>query len=154
MLPSLRTTAPALLARLGVALVPVLAACSTATTAPGATAAARVDGRAEWVGDTLRLPFGASAALPGGAVVTFEARGEDSRCPIDALCVWEGDAAITVRVAGAGVRTVHTNSRAGADTLTAGTTTLRLFGLTPSLSTARPRPEDADVVALFVARRG
>ncbi len=134
------------------------AACANGATAPrdAAPAADRAAGAASWRGDTLRLPFGAAADLPGGATLAFVAVGDDSRCPINALCVAAGDASITVRVSAGGAggeRALHTDPRAGADTLTAGATALRLFGLTPLPWAPGPRAADADYVALFVAVR-
>jgi hypothetical protein len=132
------------------ALVGALGACANAATAPAGPARAA----AAWRGDTLRLPFGATARLAGGASVAFVAVGADSRCPLDALCVAAGDASITVRTAGgAGERALHTDPRLAADTLTAGGTRLRLFGLVPYPSAPAPRPADAEYVALFVAER-
>jgi hypothetical protein len=61
-----------------------------------------------------------------------------------------------VRVAEGGAaaeRTLRTNQRFAADTLTAGAARLRLFGLTPAPRAAGARPADAEYVALFVARR-
>jgi hypothetical protein len=152
MRPTARRAAPA--PPLAV-LAALLAACANGPTPPdaGAPRSARA---AAWAGDTLHLPFGATAELPGGARLTFVARGADSRCPIDALCVWEGDAAITVRVAGAsgaGERTLRTNPRFAADTLTAGATALRLFGLVPAPRASGPAPDAADYAALFVVAR-
>lgn len=50
-------------------------------------------------GDTIRLAYGESATLgSGGARITFRAVEGDSRCPINAVCVWAGDAHI--RLAG------------------------------------------------------
>jgi hypothetical protein len=36
--------------------------------------------------------------LRDGLKVTFDGVREDSRCPIDALCVWAGDATVAVRL--------------------------------------------------------
>ncbi len=48
---------------------------------------------------TVRLAPGETARLGGGtAFVTFEGVDSDSRCPIDAVCVWEGNAAVRVRL--------------------------------------------------------
>jgi hypothetical protein len=134
----------------------VVAACANAATAPNGGAPARAVSAATWRGDTLWLPLGATAALDGGAAVTFVARGDDSRCPIDALCAWEGDAEVAVRVTAPGAsgeRRLHTSGRLAADTVTAGPTRLRLFGLLPARRASEPPPADAEVVALFVAVR-
>jgi hypothetical protein len=45
------------------------------------------------------LAFGKSAAIEGtGITVTFEDVLEDSRCPINAVCVWAGNARIQLAV--------------------------------------------------------
>lgn len=48
--------------------------------------------------DAFRLAPGESARLPGGTVVSFQGVESDSRCPIDAVCVWEGNAVVLVRL--------------------------------------------------------
>lgn len=54
------------------------------------------------VGDTafLELPLGRSADN-GEISVTFDAVTEDSRCPADVQCVWEGNGAIRLTLTGA-----------------------------------------------------
>ncbi len=42
------------------------------------------------------LKAGAVSTLPDGARLRFERVQSDSRCPMDALCVWAGDATIAV----------------------------------------------------------
>jgi hypothetical protein len=43
-----------------------------------------------------------TAVLEGGLSVRFESVIEDSRCPSDVLCVWEGNAEIAIEVATGG----------------------------------------------------
>ena len=53
--------------------------------------------------DTLSIGLGQSATVDGGRLeVSFDARVADSRCPANAVCVWQGDAnaRILTRVAG------------------------------------------------------
>lgn len=53
--------------------------------------------------DPFSLSIGRSAAAAtGGLEVTLSTVLEDSRCPTDVVCVWEGRARILVRVEGAG----------------------------------------------------
>src|SRR5436190_3877221 len=47
-------------------------------------------------GQAFELRPGTSAILRDGLNVRFEGVRSDSRCPMDALCVWAGDAIITV----------------------------------------------------------
>ena len=50
------------------------------------------------LGQSFELRPGASVILQDGLSVTFDAVRSDSRCPMDALCVWAGDAIVTVRL--------------------------------------------------------
>ena len=44
------------------------------------------------------LRAGQSAVVPGGLKVTFDRVVSDSRCPIDAICVWAGEAVIALKL--------------------------------------------------------
>ena len=82
----------------------IVAACATVDTAIVAKPGVEFD-----------LPLGQTAALSGtGYRITFDRVTEDSRCPIDVVCVWAGDARIQLTIA---------RSTAPAD--------IRLLGLTP-----------------------
>jgi hypothetical protein len=48
------------------------------------------------LGQSFDLRPGASTILPEGLKLTFDRVKSESRCPMDALCVWAGDAIITV----------------------------------------------------------
>jgi hypothetical protein len=48
------------------------------------------------LGQAFELRAGTSAILWDGLKVTFDGVRSDSRCPMDALCMWAGDAIITV----------------------------------------------------------
>jgi len=48
------------------------------------------------LGQAFELRAGTSAILRDGLNLRFEGVRSDSRCPMDALCVWAGDAIITV----------------------------------------------------------
>lgn len=52
-------------------------------------AVARLDGSVALPRE-VRLGVGHSAELPGGATLTYLGVVEDSRCPADAMCVWQG----------------------------------------------------------------
>jgi hypothetical protein len=50
-------------------------------------------------GQPFRLALGESVGVKGGIfVVDFLAVSEDSRCPVNTQCVWEGNARIAVKV--------------------------------------------------------
>ena len=63
----------------------VTAACFNGPTGPDATA-----------GEPFDLKAGAVSTLPDGTRMRFERVQSDSRCPMDAICVWGGDAIVTV----------------------------------------------------------
>jgi len=47
-------------------------------------------------GKPFDLKVGGTAKLPDGTRLIFERVHSDSRCPMDAICVWAGDATISV----------------------------------------------------------
>ncbi len=50
------------------------------------------------LGEPFELRYGASATLDGGVTVTFTGVPADSRCPMDAMCVWAGEAIVAVNI--------------------------------------------------------
>jgi hypothetical protein len=49
-------------------------------------------------GQEFNLQLGASARVDDRWVIEFSGVREDSRCPMNARCVWEGNARIMVRI--------------------------------------------------------
>jgi hypothetical protein len=81
------------------------------------------------------LAVGESFGVPETSlVITFEAVEEDSRCPVGTRCLWEGDAAIRIRLGGPDIRTaaytLHTNERFER-TITHGQLRVALAALAP-----------------------
>jgi hypothetical protein len=71
------------------------AACSTAEPLEHSAALQHVE-----AGDTIRLEYGGSASLGStGAQIVFRAVEADSRCPVDVMCVWAGDAHVQIEAA-------------------------------------------------------
>ena len=101
-------------ALLAVAVSVTLAAGCSSNTAPGdARDTPSPDaGTLDTMPDTLRIPVGRERTADGGRLaVRFVAKLSESRCPANAMCVWQGDASIRLRVtvAGTAVDTVlHT----------------------------------------------
>lgn len=52
------------------------------------------------LGAPFTLRMGESADVDGHLLLTALAITEDSRCPIDVVCVWAGDAAVAIRLEG------------------------------------------------------
>jgi hypothetical protein len=76
----------------GLLAVLMLAACSGGTTEPAGDGGAQVQVD---VGRTVDLKLGETAVVRGTAItIKFTSVPADSRCPINAVCVWQGDAHI------------------------------------------------------------
>jgi hypothetical protein len=114
------------------------------------------DARSAALGDTVHIQLGRSASVDGGRLVlTFRARGADSRCPANAVCVWMGDAAVTVAARAARMsveRELHTGLEPRS--LTVDGYVVTVVGLLPYPGTTAPdAPPAAPIVLLQVARR-
>ncbi len=68
---------------LATVLLPALASCASASTAPRAMLA---------VGASITLQPGERATLPDGSTLRYVAVAADSRCPEKTQCIWAGDA--------------------------------------------------------------
>jgi hypothetical protein len=103
--------------------------------------------------EPIVVPLGTSFELaPGqealveGLSVGFQRVGQDSRCPIDAVCIWEGDATVSVQLRtgaeGPATRELHTSGQFDSETSFAGYT-VRLETLLPATRASEPiRPFD------------
>lgn len=73
----------------------ILAACSSGGSVPTGTGSPSPSGR------TLALAVGETAFLPGaGVTIAFRSVTEDSRCPLDVDCVWEGNGRVALTLTG------------------------------------------------------
>jgi hypothetical protein len=86
-------------------------------------------------------------ALAEGLSVVFQGVGQDSRCPIDVVCVWEGDAAVALVLRAAGgepaPRELHTSGRMGGRETSFADYKVRLEILQPATRSSQPiRPSD------------
>ncbi|MET0554478.1 MAG: hypothetical protein ABW221_15645, partial [Vicinamibacteria bacterium] len=76
--------------------------------------------------------------------VTFTRVDDDSRCPTDVVCVWEGDAAVKIEVSEQPgdpvVRELHTSGSAGARAITFGAFRIELLQLTPQTHSQQAIP--------------
>ncbi len=106
------------------------------------------------LGQSFELRAGASASLQGGLKVSFDRVGSDSRCPMDAICVWAGDAVIILSISeassGRDDRELHT--AAGGSETSYRAYLVKLVALAPYPRSDQPiRP--GDYVATFVVTR-
>jgi hypothetical protein len=109
------------------------------------------------VGDTVRAPVGRAVDAGNGTRITLVRVVEDSRCPMNALCIWEGSASVVLRFERAGAATVdttlHTNARMGATALAFGGAQYTLFGLTPFRVVGQDAPKPEEYTAWIAVRR-
>jgi len=107
--------------------------------------------------EEFTLAPGQSATVNGTNVrLTFDRVKEDSRCPTDVTCIWEGDAVVVLKVRAAAeeaTREVHTQ---GGDTRSrkarAGDYMVTLVRLDPAPRSTAPIEAPAYRATLLVAR--
>lgn len=127
-----------------VAVVVAMASAACGAEEPGPVAADGFQGRPLAVvgaDGRVRLAPGETVRLGGGtAFVTFEEVSGDSRCPIDAVCVWEGNAEVRLRVSPVGgeSRTVTLGTHLEPRRTEVGGWTVLLHHLGPAPSSALP----------------
>jgi hypothetical protein len=128
------------------------AACSgaAATAAPEpATSAASVQ-----IGDSVRVVRGQPLSIDGGRLTIAFTDLNDSRCPANVVCVWEGDAAATLRLEGAGaVATPTLHTRLDPKGTTHAGYEITLVNVTPYPGTEPPNARLAPTAILRVTRR-
>lgn len=144
---------PALLA----ALALLATACQVVPASPDdpSTAGTRDAATSRAFGDTVRIDVRSSASWDAGRfVVAFDSLEADSRCPADAMCVWQGDAAARFRLAVDGRRagtTLHTATQP--QQLEYFGYQLRLVNVEPYPGTYdRSQPAPAPVAVVVVTR--
>lgn len=89
----------------------------------------------------FELAVGQSASVSSPpATVRFDTVAADSRCPIDAICVWAGDAALrfTLRVGGGAARSVELHSFSEPKLVNLAGATLELTRVTPANDSRAP----------------
>lgn len=135
---------------LAATLLPV--ACSSPSSDPAEPdpSAIVVDAQA---GRSFELRAGQGARIAGlGIQVFFRGVASDSRCPSDATCVWEGDAALRIRATAGRADWTSFDLHTSLDPQSAriGEHTLTVVGLTPSPATGRTIPNERYTVTLRV----
>jgi hypothetical protein len=134
-------------------LITGLAACSgnTATT-PDATAQTNQQVAQREIGRAFDMKIGETIAV-GDLRLTFQRVVNDSRCPIDAVCVWAGDAEIALRIeqgSQAAVAALHSHLEPRR-TVWNGYT-IQLVSIAPSLSASSPVDPSQYRAQLLVTR--
>jgi hypothetical protein len=107
------------------------------------------------VGRPFELKAGATSELPDGSRLTFNRVQSDSRCPMDAVCVWAGVATITITIRpGNGAAQSHElHTQPTASHITYGTYTIALTALAPYPRASQPTPADQYVATFIVTTR-
>lgn len=140
------------------AVLLVMASVACATNAQSPVAAQTTPAAAQTMSPTeLTLAPGESGRVPDSeAAITFEAVVEDSRCPTGVTCVWEGDAAVRIRVEEPGAApatyTLHTSDRFGREAKH-GSIRIRLAAVTPHPTADGPVKAEDYRVTLAVSRQ-
>jgi hypothetical protein len=135
-------------------LVLSCAACANTPVTPGdATPTAPRAGDAS-LEQTIELPAGATAPVPGTSVtITFVRVASDSRCPRGVTCIWAGDAVVQLRLqpreGEAQPVELHT-SQGGGHEATVESVTVSLERLDPYPEPDRPIAAERYVVTLNV----
>lgn len=99
------------------------------------------------MGDPFQLGLGQTARIESDDLtVEFTGLAEDSRCPSDVVCVWEGQVTIVVRVSRGGevVGEFRLTSRAGQDELAVAD----FDGYTIRLIAVEPYPVSTEAIVL------
>ena len=116
----------------------MMAACLAACGGDGPTAGSRLTVP---LGREFTLQVGQTAVVADtGLRISLAKVAEDSRCPVDVQCVWEGDAAVSVAVVDAAAARdyeLHTSGRFPRE-VTHGGYRLTLVGLEPAPRSSVP----------------
>ena len=105
-------------------------------------------------GVQFSLPVGQTAVLnANGPRITFRQVREDSRCPIDAVCIWAGDAKIELVISRDGSDDTKVISlTAPNNETTSGDLRIRFVGLAPAPKVGDAGPQRPYVAQLVVNR--
>lgn len=134
-------------------LLTALAACSSSTST-GADAKAQTSQTVTQreFGRAFDIKIGETIGV-GDLRLTFNSVAGDSRCPIDAVCVWAGDAEIALRIEQGGqsaVAALHTNVEPKKTEWNGYT--ISFVSIAPSRRAATP-PDPKDYLATIVVTR-
>ena len=108
-------------------------------------------------GVAFTLPLGKTAAVSGnGTRITFNRVTDDSRCPVDVVCVWAGDAKLELTISrnSAPAETRVVSITPPNNELVSGDLRIRLVGLAPAPRQSEPSAGRAYVAQLVVTPAG
>jgi hypothetical protein len=108
-------------------------------------------------GVAFALPLGKMATVTSnGARITFNKVTDDSRCPLDVVCVWAGDAKIEITIArdGSPADTRVVSITTPNNEVESGDLKIRLVGLAPAPRQSEPSARRAYVAQLVVTPAG
>ena len=106
------------------------------------------------LGREFTLAVGQSAVVDDAVRLTLKAVTDDSRCPVDVTCVWEGDAKVSIDVAAPAPRAaydLHTSGRFDRE-VKHGAYRITLVALDPAPRSTVP-PSSSDYRATLVVVR-
>lgn len=106
------------------------------------------------LGQEFTLAVGQSAVVEENVRLTLKSVTDDSRCPVDVTCVWEGDAKVSVDVLTPTPREEHELHTSGRFDREAkhGAYQIKLVRLEPAPRSTAP-PSSSDYRATFVVVR-
>jgi hypothetical protein len=117
-----------------VALCAAVAGCTPTPTDPASTALA-LDG-------TVELAVGSEVLVPGTDVkIRLREVAEDSRCPVDLACIWEGNARVIIVTVIDGIEQAHALNSSSAEWLE-GSTRVEAGSHTITFESLLPEPRD------------
>ena len=108
-------------------------------------------------GVAFSLALGKTAAVHGNSArITFDKVTDDSRCPVDVVCIWAGDAKIQLTVArtGAPAETRVVSVTAPNNEVVSGDLRIRFVALAPAPRQSEPGASRAYVAQLVVTPAG
>ena len=104
-------------------------------------------------GVAFALPLGKTASVNGNSArITFNAVTDDSRCPVDVVCIWAGDARVELAIVrnGSVADTRVISITPPNNEVVSGDLRIRLVGLAPAPRQSEPSARRAYVAQLVV----
>jgi len=115
------------------------------------------DANAFSLNQRFTIKVGQEASIPGeGLTLALQSVSEDSRCPEDAACVWEGNAKVSLNITKAGqtATTIELNTRpiVGPSEKTFQAYTVKLMSLAPNNKAGQTINSSDYIVSLLVTK--